>query len=287
MGQVGLYAQVACLWEATARKPGNVHRYRDFADVTYLDFALSAAAIGPVLDGAAGKAVGQTVLDAVRATRRLVGGNTNLGIILLLSPLAAVPMEEDLRGGLARVLASLDVNDSRQVYEAIRLAQPGGLGQAPEQDVAAEPTLGLREVMALAADRDLVARQYANGFREVLDEGVPALLAGMERAGSLEGGIILGFLQLLATHPDSLIVRKGGREIAAEASRRAMVVLDAGWPADGWETLNDLDAWLRADGNRRNPGTMADLVTACLFVLLREGRISLPSPYPWSAGSTP
>ena len=27
--------------------------------------------------------------------------------------------------------------------------------------------------MALAADRDLVARQYANGFREVFEDGVP------------------------------------------------------------------------------------------------------------------
>jgi len=42
--------------------------------------------------------------------------------------------------------------------------------------------------------------------------------------------------------------------------------------------------WLRADGNRRNPGTSADLVAATLFVALREELIPLPSPYPWSAG---
>src|SRR4051795_2927126 len=66
---VGLCVQLACVWEATARKPGNVHRYRDFEDVTYLDFILSAAAIAPVLESAVGRPVGQTILDAVRATR--------------------------------------------------------------------------------------------------------------------------------------------------------------------------------------------------------------------------
>jgi len=47
MDLIGLYAQVACVWEASARKPGNVHRYRDFEDSSYVDFLVSAAAAGP------------------------------------------------------------------------------------------------------------------------------------------------------------------------------------------------------------------------------------------------
>ena len=46
---IGLHAQLACIWEATARKPGNVHRFVDFDDLTYLDFLTSAAAVAPVL----------------------------------------------------------------------------------------------------------------------------------------------------------------------------------------------------------------------------------------------
>ena len=42
----GLAAAVACVWEATARKPGNVHPAAAFADCSYLDFVLSAAAAG-------------------------------------------------------------------------------------------------------------------------------------------------------------------------------------------------------------------------------------------------
>ena len=204
-GDAGLCAQIACIWEATARKPGNVHRYRDFDDSTYPDFLLSAAAIAPVMTTACQRRVGATVLEAVRATRRVTGTNTNLGIVLLLAPLAAVPPEQELRGGIERVLAELDVEDARRVYEAIRLASPGGLGRVSEQDVYAEPTQTLRQVMALAADRDMVARQYANGFAEVFNDGVPALLAGLERTGSIEGAIISAHLHLMAHHPDTLI----------------------------------------------------------------------------------
>src|SRR5689334_7796899 len=136
---IGLLAQTACVWEATARKAGNVHRYCDFDDAGYLDFVLSAAAIAPVLDRADERPVGQTILLAVEATRRVVGSNTNLGMILLLAPLAAVPREEDLRTGVARIVADLDVADSVTTYQAIRLANPGGLGVAQEQDVAASP----------------------------------------------------------------------------------------------------------------------------------------------------
>src|SRR5262249_3943909 len=132
---IGLCAQAACILEVTARKPGNVHRFCDFDDVTYLDFILSAAAIAPVLETARQRRVGETVLEAVRATRQVASTNTNLGIVLLLAPLAAVPPEEDVTTGVRRVLEGLDVDDARLVYQAIGLAAPGGLGETAEQDV--------------------------------------------------------------------------------------------------------------------------------------------------------
>lgn len=280
MLDAGLCAQIACIWEATARKPGNVHRYRDFTDSSYTDFLLSAAAIAPVMTTACQRRVGATVLDAVQATRRVTGTNTNLGIVLLLAPLATVQMKQELRSGVGSVLAGLDVEDARMTYEAIRLASPGGLGQVAQQDVRDEPTQTLRQVMALAAPRDLIARQYANGFAEVFNAGVPALLAELQRTGSIEGAIISAHLRLMADHPDTLIARKCGRTEAEEAARRASAVLDGG------ETeLNRFDAWLREDGHRRNPGATADLLTACLFVVLREGTITLPPQFPWTQES--
>jgi triphosphoribosyl-dephospho-CoA synthase len=287
MLSAGFCAQVACVWEATARKPGNVHRFCDFDDTSYLDFLLSAAALAPVLDAAVSRRLGETVLEAVQATRTVVPSNTNLGIVLLLAPLAAVPPEGDLQTGVERILQGLTLEDACRVYEAIRLARPGGLGEVPQEDVREEPTRNLREVMALAADRDLIARQYVDGFRAVFDEGEPALRTGLQRTGNLEGAIIFCHLHLLVTFPDSLIRRKRGAAEAEEATRRARRVLDAGWPvgAAAARELAAFDAWLRAEGHQRNPGTTADLVTASLFVALRTATIQLPLQLPWTAGA--
>jgi triphosphoribosyl-dephospho-CoA synthase len=281
---LGLHAQLACIWEATARKPGNVHRFRDFDDVHYLDFLVSAAAVAPILAGAPGRRVGETILAGVQARRQVVHTNTNLGILLLLVPLAAVPPGEDLATGVVGILHRLDVTDSRMVFEAIRLAGPGGLGRTAEQDVGEEPTLPLRQIMALAADRDLVARQYVDGFQAVFEKGVPGLEQGLATAGNLEGAIIYCHLLLMSENPDSLITRKRGPKEAADAARHASQVLAAGWPQEeaGWQVLANLDAWLRAEGHARNPGTTADLVTACLFVALRQGILSVPLALPWS-----
>ena len=273
---LGLYSQLACIWEATARKPGNVHRFRDFEDVTYLDFLSSAAAIAPVLAGAETRTVGQTVLEGVQRSRLVAPTNTNLGILLLLAPLARASGEPGLRAGVEQVLSELTLADAVDVYQAIRLARPGGLGRVAEQDVAGEPTQTLREVMALAADRDLIARQYVNGFEQVFTEGVPILRQVLEQETSLERAIIACHLHLLARHPDSLILRKRGPDEAEGASRRAQQVLDTGWEMGGgdWEELASLDAWLCEEGHARNPGTTADLVAACLFVGLRDSPAS-------------
>lgn len=284
----GQLAQMACLIEATARKPGNVHRYADFADATWLDFALSAGAIVGPLDRASALPLGATIRASVVATQAVVATNTNLGMILLLAPLAAVGSVGPLRSGLTRVLAAATVADNRLVYEAIRLAKPGGLGRSDAgEDVANEPTVTLVEAMRLAADRDLIARQYALGFADVFDRFVPDLAAELARLDrTLETALVGAFLRFLADRPDTLIARKCGLAVAAEASRRAGAVLAAGWPdsSGGVGELARLDGWLRADGHRRNPGATADLAAAGLYVALREGIISRPIVTNWKGG---
>src|SRR3954453_15861715 len=120
-------ATLACIYEATARKPGNIYPGADFDETaTYAAFVKSAIAIGPIIEKAPSLGVGITVLDAVQATRDAVGTNTNLGTLLLIAPLAAVPAGTNLQDGIAGVLASLTPDDTRRVYEAIRLSQAGG-----------------------------------------------------------------------------------------------------------------------------------------------------------------
>jgi triphosphoribosyl-dephospho-CoA synthase len=272
-----------CLWEAAARKVGNVHPGASFHGLDFVHFVVSGAAAEFVLDHAPGKAVGLIVSHAVEATISMIGTNTNLGIILLVAPLAVADTTLDFRARVTEILRDLSVQDTRLVYQAIRRANPGGLGDAPEQDVREEPTVTLLDAMKLAADRDMVARQYANGFADVFDFGVPAFADAFTRFGCVEAAIIDSQLRWLAEYPDSLIARKNGPAVADDVRRRAVEVMRLGGiaTAEGRAAGVALDGHLRSDGNRLNPGTTADLITACLFVALRENKVTPSAPFRW------
>jgi triphosphoribosyl-dephospho-CoA synthase len=277
--RIAQHAGLACLLEVTAPKPGNVHRGADFEGLTYLDFATSALVIGPAMArAAAGARLGQSVRDCIAATRAAVATNTNLGAVLLLVPLAMSPRGQSLSAGVKGVLGELDAEDARLVYEAICLAQPGGMGQVDEADVTGPAPSDLRHAMRLAADRDLVARQYVNDFADVFELVVPAIRMGVEAGWPLADTIVYAHLTTMSQHPDSLIARKCGVPTAVQAARIAEQVLQAGRPGDSayHEAAADFDFWLRADGHRRNPGTTADLVTGGLFVALRDAIIESP-----------
>lgn len=271
-------ATLACLLEATTPKPGNVHRGADFEDLTFTDFVVSAVAIGSAMQSAREQGLGSAVLEAVRATRALVPTNTNLGCVLLIAPLAAVPLDESLDDGVSKVLASLTPSDTTHVYEAINLATPGGLGHVEEMDIHDAAPLDLLDAMRAASERDLVARQYTNGFTEVLQHVVPWLIDGQAKGWTLTDAIINTHVRLLAKFPDSLIARKCGKAVAIEASQRSQRVLELGTPDDEryQQELGELDFWLRSDGHRRNPGTSADLIAAGLFSALRDRRLVGP-----------
>lgn len=269
--------ELACLWEATVPKPGNVHPGAAFDDTHYDDFVQSAKAIGPVFARAMSLSVGEVVLESVQATRQAVGKNTNLGIILVLAPLA----KGGDQTGVQAVLDSLTIHDAELVYEAIRLAQPGGLGKASSQDVHQQPTVTLLEAMRLGEDRDLIAKQYVSGFQDVFGLLLPALEQSMTKmANTPLQAIQMAFLLGLATLGDTLIARKCGKPVMHEAQRLARKVLDAGWPNSdqGQQAYHELDSWLRADGHKRNPGTMADLIAGTIFLALQRG--TMPAIFP-------
>ncbi|MBX9789315.1 MAG: triphosphoribosyl-dephospho-CoA synthase [Pirellulales bacterium] len=275
---LGQCASLACLLEVSIPKPGNVHRGADFENVTFYHFAAAAGLIAPIIEAAPARRVGETILTAVASTRLAVATNTNLGTLMLMAPLAKVPREAPLATGVVRVLAELDATDARCVYEAIRLAQAGGLGRVDQADVADDPPADLLAAMRLAADRDLVARQYANNFAEVLSMVVPWLAGEMNQGRGLVQAVRTAQLRLLAEFPDSLIARKCGLAIAEQASALARAALAAGPPGEDAheEIVAELDFWLRSDGHRRNPGTTADLLAAGLFAALRDGIIEMP-----------
>lgn len=268
---VSKLVRLACLMEAAAPKPGNVHPGASFHDLTFADLVASAEAIEPVFRDSHERRVGSIILDAVKATRSAVGTNTNLGMILLLAPLAAVPRELACRNGIGLVLSALDAADCRDAYEAIRIANPGGLGTVDQGDVGTAPPQDLVAAMRLAADRDLIARQYTNQFADVLDFVKPTL-AEYAKSEPMPDPIVLAHLATMAKYPDSLIRRKCGPELAGESAARArrLLAIRLESRTKYLRGLKEFDGWLRADDNRRNPGTTADMLAAALFVYLRD-----------------
>jgi triphosphoribosyl-dephospho-CoA synthase len=275
---VGECFTLATIMEATAPKPGNIHRGADFEDASYPDFIVAAALVGPLLESAVQLPLGQTIYSAVATTRAAVQTNTNLGTLLLVAPLAKVPLKSPLAPAVSQVLANLTSQDACDVYAAIRLAQPGGLGKVAAADVADEPPADLLAAMRLGADHDMVARQYANGFEDIFQTVVPSIRDSIEAKLDLPAAIVHVHLQLMAEFPDSLIARRCGKDVAIQSAARANRVLEAGRPGDDAydDGLCDLDFWLRSDGHKRNPGTTADLVAAGLFVAVRDGIIKPP-----------
>ena len=280
--EIAFAAGAACVLEADAPKPGNVNRYHDFDDVTLEDFHLSGLAIGRSLGCVASLGVGKTVLEAVRATRQWTNTNTNLGILLLLAPLAmawsriregqtsisAGELPGLWRKEIRWVLDSLTVADAAYVYQAIRLAAPGGLGEAPEHDVnRAPPSITLLEAMKAATKRDLIARQYAEGFSLVLGAGRNFYSAALKKGVPLPQAITETFVFLLAQNPDTLISRKLGPQRSEEVSRFARQV------REGTLSIREFDRLLRAEKHALNPGTTADLIAAIIFVRLLEENI--------------
>jgi triphosphoribosyl-dephospho-CoA synthase len=263
------------LLEVSAAKPGNITPAHDFSDTTYADMVRSALALGPVFTRrrARRRSVGELTADGVNATARVARGNTNLGIVLLFAPLvrAAVTRlpDEALRAATQRTLAQLGVDDAAAAFAAIARANPGGLGEASEHDVRAPARVTLLEAMAAAADRDSVASEYATGYGIVFECGLPLLTHAFGDGLSTLDAIVSLHVGILASHPDTLIARKAGPDVAQAVSAAAREV------RDGTRSLADFDASLRADGNRLNPGTTADLVAATLLVALLTG-VRLP-----------
>ena len=280
-------AALACMLEASAFKAGNVSALHAFSDTSTSHFLVSALQVRDILEADSGDSLGALVYRMVARTRESVGLNTNLGICLLIAPIALAKRrfpEDSTADAVARILQTLSAADSRDVYEAIRAAQPGGLGEAAndEPDVAHEPPESLRDAMQAAAHRDSIARQYVSDFEDIFEFLVPSLMSDLRKWSAHANGVLEAILVLqlrwMAERRDSLIVRKCGQAIADEACQLARLALQEVEEQDSAERANRsvtqgthwkrLHAFLCADGNKRNPGTTADLIAAALMVCL-------------------
>ena len=272
----------ACELDVAVRKPGNVSRESSGHGMHADMFIASAhAAAGPLFEP--GARVGQRIEAAVAATWEVAGCNTNLGILLLCAPIAlAVEQQPDaltasaLHEAIKAVLSDLDLADAQAAYRAIARARPGGLGSAPEQDVHQPPSVDLRAAMALAADRDSIARQYRDGYAELFDAALAASVKGFSlmqtTAASGAGSRTVAavqrlYLALLSRMADSHIVRNHGEAVAQIVMTAAQAWLRRSQRNETLDAEPEFAAWDASLKTARiNPGTTADLTVAALLI---------------------
>lgn len=260
----------ACALDVEAPKPGNVSRASPSHGMRAADFIASAeAAVGPL--GAPGLKVGERIAEAVAATWDHVGMNTNLGIVLLAAPLtqAALTAEPDegLRDATQRVLGELDASDAAAAFRAIVRANPAGLGQTERLDVRSATQATLLDAMREAAHRDAIALQYATGFRDVFEFGVPRFVAMRQRFADDAWAVVACYLGWLTRFPDTHIARKHGLDAAHQVNREAIVPeAELMTCRDPSALIPKLAAWdVSLKERALNPGTSADLTVASVL----------------------
>lgn len=275
----------ACIAELQAIKPGNVHIFADGHRMSIDDFMQSATVSAPLISKNS-SGVGERIFESVSATHNAVNCNTNLGIILVISPLIQAllhrfqsdnalqstsvfkPTLAQLKIHLIQVLESLDVNDAKYVAGAIRLAKPAGLGSVATYDVNAPITDSLYTLMQAADSRDHIAYQYTHHFETIIDVALPIYEAALKRYQNEAWAVTSLYLNILSQVPDSHVARKYGQTFARALMLEAKPFYNDFAHASNPKTqLAMLLTWDTALKERQiNPGTTADLTVATIFL---------------------
>lgn len=283
--KIAKIAQIAsCLEVSGYPKPGNVHRTRDFDDMVFEDFLISGIVIGDTIKKATSLVnkeklsqaqMGKYILEAVKETDNWIANNTNLGIVMLLVPIscaAAISNSfDEVRENIVKLMANTTVDDAIDLYDAINIADAGGMGDQDEYDVASENAKEeLREnnqtmydVLKISAPWDRLASELTTDMPTCFEIGYKTY-SEIKNKDSLNKASVLTFLTILSQIPDTLISRKYGDEKAREVSNQAGELLEFKDDADFLDKLKEFDKYLFE--NKLNPGTTADLTAASIMI---------------------
>ena len=275
-------AQIASALEVSGYpKPGNVHRTRDYDDMVFEDFVISGIVIGDTIREACtdvdveNPKLGKYILQAVEETDRWIKNNTNLGIVMMITPIAVAAAISDsfdeVRENVKLLMGNTSVDDACDLYDAINIADAGGMGEQDEYDVASESAKQelrdnnqtMYDVLKISAPWDMLAREMTSDMPAVFEIGYPTYHE-LKGEKSQNDACVLTFLTILSQVPDTLISRKYGSEEALKISMMTRDILNLRDAPDFKDALREFDDYLF--NNKYNPGTTADLTAASIFV---------------------
>lgn len=280
--EIAKIAQIASALEVSGYpKPGNVHRTRDYDDMEFEDFIISGIVIGDAIKRATSDVdienpqLGKYILEAVSETDRWIKNNTNLGIVMMITPIAVAAAIsdnfDDIRENVKLVMGNTSVDDACDLYDAINIADAGGMGDQDEYDVASDSAKQelrdngqtMYDVLKISAPWDMLAREMTSDMPAVFEIGYPTYHSLRDEKTKNEA-CVLTFLIILSQVPDTLISRKYGSDEALKISMMTRDLLKLKDSDDFSVRLKEFDDYLFE--NKYNPGTTADLTAASVFV---------------------
>ena len=280
--EIAKLAQIASALEVSGYpKPGNVHRTRDYDDMVFEDFIISGIVIGDTIREACtdvdveNPQLGKYILQAVAETDRWIKNNTNLGIVMMITPIAVAAAIsdsfDDIRDNVKLLMSNTSVQDACDLYDAINIADAGGMGEQDEYDVASENAKQelrdnnqtMYDVLKISAPWDMLAREMTSDMPAVFEIGYPTY-SELIKEKSQNEACVLTFLTILSQVPDTLISRKYDSDEALKVSMMTRDLLNLKDSDDFFDTVREFDEYLYK--NKYNPGTTADLTAASIFV---------------------
>ena len=261
-----------CDTEIKSLKPGNVHKYSKGHGMNLKDFLKSSLIISKCLTKN-NLDLGKKILISVNEIQNKIKKNTNLGIILMLSPIATIVQEEgviskeELLKKIKSLIKKQNIKNSIPIFKAISLTSPGGLGFSKKYDVNEPPNTNLYKAMEFAKKKDLIARQYCNGFEDIYKIGIPAYKKFYNKWGKVDWALTGVYLTFLKKFNDSHIVRNKGNKIATSIKKEAKKYY---FFLKRNKNLTKIKKKLlifdkKLKSKRINPGTIADLAVATLL----------------------
>lgn len=292
---VAKIAQMASVLEVSGfPKPGNVHRTQDFEDMVFEDFLISGIVIGNTMKKAAKLGskygdisklseikLGELVKEAVIETGKWVENNTNLGIIMLLTPLAAaagsVNEFDDLRDKTWEIMLATKPEDAVNLYDAINTADAGGMGEREDLDVGSEKAkqdlldeeINMFQILDISSSWDALAYELTHNYPISFQLGYPTYKS-LRKSYGINYATVQTFLTILSGKPDTLISRKYNNTVSKKVQADAKIILERGGilTEEGRSLLMKFDEDLMS--HKYNPGTTADLTASSLMIALLE-----------------
>jgi triphosphoribosyl-dephospho-CoA synthase len=260
----------SCQLDIECIKPGNVNQTSGHPDTSSDDFIKSFMTTAEIISSN-DSTLGEKIENSVLMTKRAVNKNTNLGIILLCSLFVqSLSLKKNLTlyEAIKFVVIEATSEDVSKLCNAIKLAQPGGLGSHSDYDVTSNPDIALLDIMKISSEYDMIAKQYALFFEDIFRFVIPALDNAFRKINDKKLAISYTFLKILEKYPDSHICRKYGNKIAKKTSNEAsdlIKILDGDTRHESWgKKLMSLDNHFKM--TRVNPGTSADLLVVSMMI---------------------